>query len=192
MPRISALPIHIVPALLDEIPIVDVSESTTKKITVEDLGENGSWMDTGGLKDDSVTPDKMNPLYAQSILVASQTISSATFANSNLSITLPTAGVWIIMASIRSSMTNANDWGQMRLWNTNTSVDADSIGSASDWINGLTNASGLQNTTSKSVVCITTTTNNVINLQCRRGSANNYSLTSDTNGKSSLMAFRIG
>lgn len=192
MPRISSLPVHIVPDGPDELPIVDTSESTTKKITVEDLGENGSWLDTGGIKNDAVTPDKLNPIYAQAVLVASQTISSATFANSNLSITLPSAGVWVISASIRSSMTNANDWGQMRLWNTTTNVDADSIGAQSDWINGLTNATGLQNTTSRSIVCVTSTANNVINLQCRRGSANNYSLTSDTNGKSAILAYRIG
>lgn len=192
MPRISALPPHVVPAGADELPIVDVSESTTKKITVEDLGNNGEWIGTDGVADDAITPDKQSPLYAGSLLVASQTISSATFADTNMTLTLPSIGIWVIMASIRSSMTNANDWGEMRLMNTTDGVDADSITNESDWINGLTNASGLQNTTSKTVVCITTDPNTVITLQARKGAANNWSLTSDTNGKSSLTAFRIG
>jgi hypothetical protein len=190
MKKITDLPALTTADGNDILVIVDVSANTTVRITKAEFLNDA--IDTINLKNGSVTPSKLAPVYVGANASSSTgSIASTTFASTNLQITLPSAGTWVITADVRTSITAANNWLEYRLFNTTTNVDADTVTGESDWISGLTNASA-QHPSSKTIVCVTTTANNIIQLQARRGANQDPTVTSDTNGRTSMLAYRIG
>lgn len=191
MKKITDLP-HLTTADGNDILVmVDVDANATKYITKNEFLTDS--IDTIHIKNDAVTPSKMLPEYvAGNASSSTGQIASTTFASTNSQITLPAAGVWVIFASVRTSIAAANNWLEYRLYNTTTGVDADSVTGESDWISGLTSATSAQFPGARLVVCVTTTPNNIIQLQARRGANQDPAVTSDANGRTSLVAFRIG
>lgn len=189
MKKITDLPQLTIPSGSDVLVIVDVDTDTTKYITRQDLLRDA--IDTIDIKNDAVTPDKLSAIYAAANAASTTgVIASSTFASTNLQLTLPSAGVWVVNVSVRCSTGIANSWLELRLYNSTTGVDADSILGHSDFISGLTSEPNLQPTSSKQIICITTTANNIIQLQARKGSGD-MTVVSDDNGRTGMVAFRI-
>lgn len=143
---------------------------------------------TNGQKVATVT----TPSYVAANLASNTGIIADTNYNiTGLQITLPTAGAWFISANCRTGASTTAAWLEFRIYNSTAGVDADSINGDSQFISGLVGAGNVQLTSSKQVVCVTTTTNNIIQLQARKGEGD-APVLSDSNGRTSLTAFRIG
>ena len=141
MPRISQLPSKTVPASGDELAIVEVATSTTKKITRADLLKGADLpndtVTTGAIKDGAVTTDK----------IADSNVTTAKIANK--AVTLPkinggtTAGVLTTDASGNVS--------------TNGNYSTSEVNTNTTWIDGKTiyqitlNFGTLPNNSSKNV-----------------------------------------
>lgn len=81
MPRIPSLPALTTAATDDELPIEDVSASTTKKMTLTKLKEwlqsLTSWITTAMLNNGLITPDKLGLGAATATVATSQTTTSS-------------------------------------------------------------------------------------------------------------------
>lgn len=130
MPRISALPSLTTVDGADELPVVDVSASTTKKATKADYLKDAATyltagsIPTGAYEDESVTDDKIDFTTFQAPV--STTGSNATVTNGNTAVTMNYPFVekywYMIIASFqRADGANASVWQLNIRANTGTS-----------------------------------------------------------------------
>lgn len=143
MPKISALPSMSSPGGSDEIPIVDTGASTTRKITVDTLGQNGEWVDTGGIAGAAVTPPKWtNPYKFRAYRSATVSVTDNTsydiifdteefdtnsdFNTTTGQYTVPVTGYYQINANARINGSSGTGWlwhATLILFKDSTSID---------------------------------------------------------------------
>ena len=114
--------------------------------------------------------------------------ASNTWQDTGMKLTLPTAGLWIVMANLRTSVPSAGNFSAVRLYNQTTGAavtDGDRIGN-------LGAGSSMQTDTPIFQLVTTTTINNIIRAEIQPGGAYIATVSSDTNGKSRITAIRIG
>jgi hypothetical protein len=137
----------------------------------------------------NVTSSKLSLDLAESVLGSMWTsAATATWQATTLSITLPTAGTWLIFCELRHGLTSGGQWCNSRLYNVTTATAI----TDSDRLSFLSNAGGGQGTIPLMKKVITTTANNVIRIDIFPGSTWTVTLQADTNGKSTMTAVRIG
>jgi hypothetical protein len=198
MPRISDLPQIVAPDGADEIAIVDDSTPETKKISllqIKDwLASLVSWITTAMLADNAVTSDKADLSYVHvdgTGLASSVEFTTITPTDTGYSITLPTAGTWLITCKIRTRLDTsvAGRYIRLSLRQNDTTEIAESICNYD-----ADNTSHTIHNQPMIAVVITTSTNETVDVW---GAVNNdssvteASVESDTNGYSTMTAVRI-
>lgn len=119
------------------------------------------------------------------------TTASATFQNSGLSVTLPTAGTWLIFSESRwVGVAVANTWAILRLYNATTSAEITDSRRITHFAN---DAAQYQLTVPLNMPVVTTSANNVIRLEIQPSGANAHTLYAEgsTNGTTRMFAIRI-
>lgn len=139
-----------------------------------------------------VIPSQITLDFAEGTLGATfASTASNTWQDSGFNITLPSAGTWLVMGDIRTSVaTGSGQFCAVRLFNTTAAAAITN----SERITGQsqTTSAGTRNTTPVFMRITTTSANNVIRIDIQPGGAYACSLESDNNGRTHLMALRIG
>ncbi|MFA5937324.1 MAG: hypothetical protein WC822_05640 [Candidatus Paceibacterota bacterium] len=140
------------------------------------------------LADDSVTGNNLSLTQQAYELASSFATSSTTYVDSGIKVTLPDAGIYLVIASLRCSSAAANDFGTVRLYNQTTAAEV----TDSDMISSYSAAGAVQQNTTIVKTVTTATANNIIRVDVKAGGAWTTSILSDGSGASRLFAVRIG
>lgn len=118
MPKISQLAALTTPDSGDELPIVDVSTSTTKKITRTNLLKGAplpaDTVDTQAIDDGAVTPDKLSTGAASAVVATSQGTSSTSFTDLSTvgpAVTVDIGDNGLALVTMYAQMTQSNNTG---------------------------------------------------------------------------------
>lgn len=164
-----------------------------------ELGENDDSLATGAgiddlailtrhLANDAVTPEKMAFDFVNNVLAANFATSSTSYVDSGVKVTLPAIGIWLLFAQVRGLTASAGQFGVMQLFNQTTGISLPDTERLNSYGAG---ANERMNTTI--VVPITTTTvNNILRVNFKSGGAYTNTIESDPNGKTQLLALRVG
>lgn len=141
------------------------------------------------MANDSVTGDNLSLDVVTNTLASTFTsAATSTWQDSGCKVTLPAIGTWLILANGRNSVGAASNFGALRLYNQTTSTAV----TDGDRIAQLSAGSSMQVDTTLIEVVTTSTTNNIIRLEIKPGGTYAATLSSDTNGKTRMIAVRIG
>lgn len=140
-----------------------------------------------------IGPSRLSPETVSATWTNTTFTSSTTsaFQDTGLNITLTNAGTWVVLANVRCSITNATQrFSILRLYNTTTATEVANSLRISHYFEGTT--TGWQPTVPINEIITTTTANNVIRLDVKPAGAYTTSVIGDTNGYTTLRAYRIG
>lgn len=140
------------------------------------------------MADDSVTGDNLSLDTVQATLASNFATSSTTFVDASLKVTLAAAGTWLVMADLRALVASAGQFGISQLYNFTTSTAVTDSERLSPYGAG----SSERLTAPLTRLVTTTTTNNSVGIQYKSGGAYTATLESDNNGRSTILALRVG
>lgn len=140
------------------------------------------------MADDSVTGDNLNLDNVDTVLAANFATSSTTFVDPIVKVTLPAIGVWLIMADVRALGGSAGQFGIAELYNFTTAAQI----ANSERLAPYAAAASERQYAPITRRVVTTTTNNSVGLRYKSGGAYSVTLESDPNGRTTLLAIRIG
>lgn len=140
------------------------------------------------MADDSVTGDNLSLDFVEAVLAANFPTSSTSYVDSGLKITLPAAGIWLLIAEIRGLSASAGQFGVIQLYNQTTATSIPDT----ERLNAYATAANERMNTTIVKRHTTSTINNIVRVNFKSGGAYTNTIESDPNGKSQIQAIRIG
>lgn len=162
-------------------------DGTHGAVTATSLTVTGATVLANG----SIGSDEISLDFAETTLGSAFTSAATnTWQDSGLNVSLPTKGTWVVVSDLRVELpTTIGAFAAVRFFNTTGSA----VITNSERLTALNPAaSAMQNTIPLTMRVVTTASPTVIRVDLQPGGAYVCKLNADTNGKSHMMAFRIG